>query len=255
MQMHQEQARGIPLLWCEPEARTEVRQLVIWLPGFAGSKEAMIPYLQDLAEVGFVGASFDPFQHGARRIESQEHLQSRVVGNIRRWFWPILHQTAREVSQVLDWSAAHLQVEPTCGLGGISMGGDIAVAAAGMDHRLAAVAAGIATPDWLRPGSHEPTGEPDESAWQAYHAANPLTHIARYSHAPAIAFDCGADDTQVPPEGAQRFARLLADVYADQPLKMRVSLHEGVAHRYTPEMWANARAWFKTHLGTTGLSP
>ena len=255
MQMHQAQVNAIPLLWCEPDPWTEVRQLVIWLPGFSGHKEAIIPYLQDLAEVGFVAASFDPFQHGARRIESQEALQSRVVGNIRRWFWPILHQTATEVSQVLDWCVAQLQVETACGLGGISMGGDIAVTAAGKDHRVAAVAAGIATPAWLRPGSHEPPGSPDASAWQAYHSDNLLTHIARYSHAPAIAFDCGADDTQVPPDGAQRFAQLLTDVYQDQPLKLRVYLHEGVAHRYTPEMWTHAKAWFKTHLGTTGPSP
>ncbi len=253
MQVHQDQVQEIPLLWCEPESRTDFHRLVIWLPGFSGHKEAMIPYLQELAQASFVAVSFDPFEHGARRVESQEALRSRVVGNIRRWFWPILHQTATEVSQVIDWSVERLHVKPGCGVGGISMGGDISIAAAGKDRRIVAVAAGIATPDWLRPGSHEPPGEPDNPAWQAYRASNPLTHITRYGHAPAMAFDCGADDTQVPPDGAQRFAHQLEGVYRDVPQKLRVTLHAGVAHRYAPEMWANAKEWFQVHLGTVRL--
>ncbi len=255
MPVIEEQVQGIPLLWCEPHSRTEISGLVIWLPGFSGCKEAMTPCLQELAQIGLVAVSFDPFQHGARRIESQEALRNRVAGNVRRWFWPILYQTATEVSLILDWCAARVQGEPACGVGGISMGGDISLAAAGMDRRVAAVAACIATPDWLRPGSHEPPGEPDDLAWQAYQAANPLTHAAHYRHAPAIAMECGADDTQVPPDGAQRFARQLEDVYKDHPRKMRVTLHEGVAHRYTPEMWANAKAWFQTHLAVAGTEP
>ena len=111
----------IPLIWEEPE-RTVQKRLVIWLPGFGGTKEAVQPYLVDLAARGFVALSYDPYQHGERRIESQEELRARVVGNIRRHFWPILTRTAEEVSTVVDWALAELDIAGTVGMGGISMG-------------------------------------------------------------------------------------------------------------------------------------
>ncbi len=74
------------------------------------------------------------------------------------------------------------------------MGGDIAVAAAGLDHRVERVAAIIATPDWLRPGMQDlfnpgtvlPPGEPDAYAQYFYDHLNPLTHLAAFVHGPAI---------------------------------------------------------------------
>ncbi len=224
------------------------RRLVIWLTGFGGDSNRMRPYLEDLAQAGFVALSFDPHLHGARLTSSREQLHECVRNNLRRWFWPILHQTACDVSTVLDWCADHLQVVPACGVGGISMGGDIAVAAAGRDRRIVAVSAGIATPDWMRPGSFEPPGQPDTQAWSAYHASNPFTHPERYGHCPALNFECGAADRQVPADGATRFAALLADRYAATPERLQVNLHPEVAHRYTDDMWRNARAWFQTFL-------
>ncbi len=246
--MHTAQVGDIPLLWLEPAGVPSSRRLVIWLTGFSGDKDSMLPYLEDLAQAGFVALSFDPHQHGERRIETLEQLRERVRHNIRRWFWPILYQTACDVSTVLDWCTDHLQVAPACGVGGISMGGDIAVAAAGLDPRIAAVSAGIATPDWMRPGSFEPPGRPDNRAWVAYNAGNPLTHPERYRHCPALDFECGAEDQQVPADGATRFAALLADTYAPTPERLQVHLHPDIAHRYTDDMWRNALAWFQTFL-------
>ena len=60
---------GVPLIWAEPQEAT-VRRLVIWLPGFSGSKEGLESNLLDLAAAGFVGLSFDPYQHGERRVGS-----------------------------------------------------------------------------------------------------------------------------------------------------------------------------------------
>ena len=106
--MHSGRAGDVPLVWMEPEEEASTRTLVIWLPGFSGTKEMMQPYLADLAAAGFVGLSFDPYQHGERRIESIDQLRERVRGNIRRYFWPILAHTAEEVPQVLDWAVRHL---------------------------------------------------------------------------------------------------------------------------------------------------
>ena len=235
---------GIPLLWREPTASQSKRRLAIWLPGFSGSKESVEAQLNDLAEDGFVALSFDPYQHGERRVESQAELGARVVGNIRRHFWPILAQTADETLRIIDWAQAELGAESVC-IGGISMGGDISIAAAGADSRISCVAACIATADWLRPGSCEPPGVPDSFAQLAYNRRNPLTNLANYKHCPAINFQCGAQDKQVPPDGAGRFVKSLEPVYASHPHKLKVELHTGVGHQFTPEMWSGARQWFR----------
>lgn len=239
--------RQIPVIWVEPASAWR-RQLVIWLPGFGGTKESTLSELQDLADRGFVALSFDPFEHGERGTAPVDNLRARVRGNIRRHFWPILGQTAEDASRVIDWTVPILGVEPEVGMGGISMGGDIAVAAAGMDHRIVCAAACIATPDWLRPGSFEPPGEPDAAAQAWYDRCNPLTHLDAYRHRPAISFQCGADDRQVPPDGAARFATALAATYAHDPDRLAVVRHEGVAHSFSEGMWQNGAGWFARHL-------
>ncbi len=246
--MHTGQAGDIPLVWMEPET-TETRTLVIWLPGFSGTKEAMQPYLADLAAAGFVALSFDPYQHGERRVESLDELRARVRGNIRRHFWPILARTAEDVPRVIDWAVRRLGVAEMAGMGGISAGGDTSVAATAVDPRIAVVAAAIATPDWLRPGSFEPPGAPDAAAQACYERRNPLTHLAAYRHTPAISFQNGALDQQVPPDGSQRFvAALREELYANCPERLEVVLHEGTAHEFTAAGWTNALAWFRRHL-------
>jgi dienelactone hydrolase len=238
---------GIPLIWVEPEQAT-LRRLVIWLPGFSGSKEGVESNLLDLAAAGFVGLSFDPYQHGERRVESLEALRERVRGNIRRYFWPILAQTAEETPAIIDWAKQTLGVNPQVGMGGISMGGDISVAAAGVDRRIVAVAACIATADWLRPGSFEPPGVPDAAAQSCYDRRNPLTHLESYDHCPAISFQCGAQDQQVPPDGAQRFVSALHTRSVCQPDRLEVVLQPETAHKFTPQMWQNALRWFASTL-------
>ena len=39
--MHSGRAGDVPLVWMEPEEEASTRTLVIWLPGFSGTKEMM----------------------------------------------------------------------------------------------------------------------------------------------------------------------------------------------------------------------
>lgn len=244
----------IPVLVIAPK-ETRGRSLVIWLTGFSGSKDSVEPQLRDLARRGFVALSFDPYQHGERRIEPQPELVSRVRGNIRRYFWPILARSAEEVPPLIDWAIRELGVRKEVGIGGISMGGDIAVAAAGVDRRIKAVSACVATPDWLRAGSFEPPGMPDAAAQADYERRNPLTHPGAYRHRPAIAFQSGADDRQVPPDAGERFVELLRPLYGRNTDRLQVNLQPGTPHAFTPEMWANSLQWFETHLGERPSAP
>jgi dienelactone hydrolase len=229
---------------------------VIWLNGLSGTKEQMLPYLQELADSGFVALSFDAWQHGGRGSENSPELAARVFSNFRREMWPILGQTTLDTLRVVDWAIQSLGVPPEVYMGGISMGGDIAVAAAGVDQRIRRVAAMVATPDWLRPGMQDlfhpgtllPPGEPDAYAQYFYDLLNPLTHLDAYSHAPAILFECAANDTHVPPDGAQRFQVALRQALPLAAGRMRVNLVPNTGHMDAtrqPAFWQNCLEWFR----------
>jgi dienelactone hydrolase len=167
---------------------------------------------------------------------------------------------AREFSIVIDWAIEALGVDPLAvAVGGNSAGGDAAVAAAGLDSRVVAVAAIVSTPDWLRPGSMEPPGKPDLRSQACYDDACPMTNLAHYRlHQPAIAFHCGAVDTQVPPEAALRFRQALAADYgeASEPgpaalapggERLQVVLHDGFGHASIPPAEQMSRQFLRKY--------
>jgi dienelactone hydrolase len=244
----------IPVIWFEPHARHLRRHLIIYLPPFSRTKELLIPFLQDLAAAGFVALSLDPWQHGERGKESETEIGTRVFGNFRRHMWPILGQTTLDVLRVIDWAVTTLHVEPHISIAGLSMGGDIAVAAAGLDHRIERVAAVIATPDWLRPGMQDlfnpgvllPPGEPDAYAQYFYDHLNPLTHLAAFGHGPAIHFVCGEQDTHVPPASALRFQTALQEASPAAGDHVQVTLLPGLGHLDFSDphpWWSDCLAW------------
>lgn len=234
----------IPLIWAEP-ASAGARPLVLWLHAFSWSKEDVAPQLLELAARGFVAVSWDLPQHGERSDETPDEIRQRVRSDLRRHFWPILAGAAEEVPAIIDWAAAHFGCAADVGIGGISMGGDIAVVSAGLDRRIARVAAVLATPDWLRPGSLEPQGVAAEEQWALYRRFDPLTHPAHYRHCPAMLFVCGAEDRQVPPEGAEAFVAMLENLYPDRAAHLAIARQLGIAHRFTPWMWSEALSWFE----------
>jgi uncharacterized protein len=246
----------IPVIWVEPENCTAPVHLVIWLDCLTGNKERMRPYLITLAASGFVAVSFDAFQHGERGSEPPEQFISRIAGNYRRHYWPIIGQTILDATRIIDWATANLNVFSDALMGGISMGGDVAIATSGVDRRIKRVAAMIATPDWLRPGMKDfanpsiefDQGEADAYAKFFYDSFNPLTHLESFSHLPEITFECGAQDTLVPPDGALRFQKALSSRYGQHANRLRVNLHENAGHDPTiPKMWQNCLDWFINH--------
>jgi dienelactone hydrolase len=253
--MQTETVSNIPVLWEEP-TEAKKRKLVIWLPGFTASKEVVHDQLSHLAASGYVALSFDPVDHGERsRSSAQEvidpttgRFRSQTDGKIYRHFWSIEAETAAEVPIIIDWAIAKLAVEALVGIGGISMGGDIAVVAAGLDRRITVVAACIATADWLKPGSMFALSAPNATIQAQYERYNPLTNLARYQHCPAMSFQCGAADPMVPPDGAARFVQALTTTYAACPEKLEIYLEAGVAHEFTETMWLNSLRWLKRFL-------
>ena len=239
---------SIPLIYLQPD-NDDRGKLVIWLTGFSGSKESCRAQLEALTALGYTALSFDPWQHGERMLADVDELRARIRGNIRRYFWPILAETAREVPRIIDWALAQFPVDEQVAIGGISMGGDISVVAAGIDRRIALAVPWVATPDWLRPGTNEPVGEADADAQACYDEFNPLTHLDRYAHCPRIVFQNGAEDEQVPPDGSIRFRDALRQShYRDGPERIDAVLHPGIPHQVCDEMWHNTERLLLEYL-------
>lgn len=251
----------IPAIWLVPETPQPSRRLAIFMNGLSGTKENLLPYLTDLAKAGFVALSFDNWEHGERtRLTSQE-VAMRSFGNFRRYMWVNIGQTALDVLRVIDWAIATLGVSGQVCMGGISMGGDIAITAAGIDSRVRRVGAVVSTPDWMRPGMVDlmspehallPTGAADAYARKFYEMFNPITHLAHYADAPQIRFVCGEKDDHVPPEAAFRFKAELARNYPLAAKNISIDMLPGLDHggvgRASAQWWPGLLAWLASPL-------
>jgi dienelactone hydrolase len=249
----------IPIIYIQPHQENRNNKLVIWLDGFSGKKERTISYLKELAAEGFTAVSYDASEHGERSTESREVLWDRVFGDFRKGMWPIIANTSYDAQKVIDWAIKELKVDPNnVGMGGFSMGGDIAVTVAGLDNRVKCVAAIVSTPDWERPGMKDfstppmliDQGEADKTAQTHYETLNPLTHLENYDHLPAITFEMGSNDVHIPVDGALRFQEALQQSsYALKKDKIRVTVHSNVHHEFDRAMWTSSLQWFVEHCG------
>ncbi len=236
-----EAVEGIPVRWVAPDAPQGV---ALWLTHLGGSTEQTAPMLTRLAERGMLAVSFDPPGHGHRSAGGEPwELAREVLEAFRRRMWPLAGRTVLESLRVLDWVDEQLGVAGPRVAGGVSMGGDVAVALAGIDARIDRVAALAATPDWTRPGmqtlGEDPVlleqGEPDRYAQWFFDALNPIAHLDAYEREVAIAFLCGAADLHVPAEAATRFRTALCDRDPRAADRVRVELSTRVSNTSRPQ--------------------
>ncbi|ARJ06994.1 hypothetical protein GCM10010988_23430 [Cnuibacter physcomitrellae] len=230
---------GLPVVFVTPAPANDRGRLALFLPFLGGTKETVAPQLARLAHDGFTAVGLDPFRLGERGDGDDRAVVASVFAHFRRDMWPILGQTTLDAVRVLDWATARFPVAADdIVAGGLSMGGDIGVALAGIDRRVTRVAAVGATPDWTRPGMRH-VGNPEEVILQGdptafgqwmYSHLDPMTHPGGYAHGPAIAFELGADDTHVPPEAATRFREALRAAAPLAAERMRVTEHAGLDH-------------------------
>ncbi|MGZ4269818.1 MAG: alpha/beta hydrolase family protein [Solirubrobacteraceae bacterium] len=223
-----ETVEGIPVVVIVPD---EPRgPLALWMSHLGGSKERAGAMLELLAARGMPAVSFDAPGHGERAEGDSWAFAARTLAAFRARMWPLLGETTLEALKVLDWAIAETGATSVIA-GGDSMGGDVAVALAGIDPRVGRVAAIGSTPDWARPGMtvlDDPATVLEQGKPSSYGAwlraeLDPMLHVERYDRDVAIAFECGDEDSHVPPENAEAFAARVGD-------RVRVRRHPGLDH-------------------------
>jgi len=231
-----ENVDGIPVRWAKP---ANPGGAALWLTHLGGSAEQTEPMLERLAERGVPAVSFDPPGHGARGSGSDPTELARwVFKSFRRRMWPLLGRTVLESLRVLDWIDDRFDVPHIRMAGGVSMGGDAALALAGIDTRITRVVALAATPDWTRPGMRTldddatviEQGTADRYAQWFFDTLDPMTHLAAYDRDIAINFQCGGADQHVPAEAALRFRDTLAQRNPQAANQVHVQLYAGLSH-------------------------
>ena len=230
-----EAVEGIPVRWVAADAP---RGVALWRTHLGGTTERTAPMLARLAERGLLALSFDPPDGGRGAGGDPWQLAGEVLGAFRRRMWPLAGRTVLESLRVLDWADEHFAVAGPRVAGGVSMGGDVAVALADVDPRIDRVTAMVATPDWTRPGMQTlgedhallDQGEADRYAQWFFDALNPITHLEAYERDVAIAFLCAAADLHVPAEAAVRFRTALCDREPRAADRVRVELYDGLDH-------------------------
>lgn len=227
---------GIPVRWVAPPSAVGA---AVWLTHLGGSTEQTEPMLARLAERGLLAVSFDPPGHGRRASGGDPwEFAGWVLESFRRRMWPLLGHTVLECLRVVDWIDDRFDVPGPRLAGGVSMGGDVTVALAGIDTRISRVAALVATPDWTRPGMRTmgedsvliDQGQADRYAQWFFDRLDPISHLGGYERDVAISFQCGGADQHVPADGAQRFRHALAERESGAAARIEVALHDGLSH-------------------------
>jgi hypothetical protein len=227
---------GIPVVLVDPvEAGAQV---VLWMSHLGGSAEQTLPMLDRFAAAGRPAVSFDAVGHGRRGSGDPWAFATAVLGSFRRRMWPILGQTTLEAMRVLTWAQERTAAPGEACAGGVSMGGDVAVALAGIDRRVVRVATVGSTPDWSRRGMRElrdssmvvDQGAADPYAQWFADQLDPMRHLERYEDGPAIAFELGEDDLHIPSQNAQAFVEAVRKLRPAAPASLRVEINPGLDH-------------------------
>ncbi len=235
MKRRDETVEGIPVILVEPDEQRGAP--VLWMSYLGGYAERNLPMLERFAAAGHPAVSFDAPGHGARGSGDRWEFAESVLAAFRLRMWPLLGQTTLEALRVLDWVAGETGASAGFLVGGYSMGGDVAVALAGIDPRVRRAVGIGSTPDWSRPGMHEirdasqeiDQGEADAYARWFAEQLDPMRHLDRYRREVAIDFELGSEDHHIPAANAWAFVDALAKL--DPPVaRVEIHLHPGLDH-------------------------
>jgi dienelactone hydrolase len=211
----------VPALIARPAAANPPWPAVLWFHGFTADRNASRPELGALARAGFLAIGIDAVGHGARRLPDFDHHFSGPRTETDRRFLELVTATVAEVPGLFDnLRDAGLADERRLAVAGVSMGGYISYGAVVADRRIQAAVPLLGSPEWP-------------------YLDSPHFHPDRFFPTALLSIASGAD-TDVPPENARAFHRVLKERYRDDPDRLCYIEIEGAPHMMHPADWARA---------------
>jgi alpha-beta hydrolase superfamily lysophospholipase len=179
--------------------------VVLLFHGLRTSADAHDKEARSLAAAGMVAILPDAPHHGRRRSAVLDTMPDALGIEGHRVLLRILREARDEVPLLVDHALA--LGHPRVAIAGISMGAYIALAAATVERRLAAIVSILGSPDWTPRGGDVPE---DLARWVA--DESPHHRLEAFPPRPLLLVNGGRDEN-VRPEPARDFAARLRPLY------------------------------------------
>ncbi len=210
-------------------AAPRVGAAVLLFHGLRSAMGSLAREAELLASVGLTVVLVDAPHHGRRHSDVVRTMPNALEMPGFATVLRLVREARDEVPLLVD----HLLREghPAVAVAGVSFGGFIALAAATVEPRLAAIASVLGTPDWTpRSGV-----VPEELAEVL--AESPLARCETFLPRPVLLLN-GALDENVPPTGARALAAKLRPLYVERgggPLEQHE--YPDTTHFPGPDVW------------------
>jgi len=233
-----EYVNDIPIAFCRPDKNKSNNSIAVWLPWLGGDKETGAKELQKLALHGYFAISIDPWLHGDRSGDLQEAVRTLVFQEFRKYMWQILGITTLDVFRSIDWAIDTFKLNRNVAAGGLSMGGDIDIALAGIDSRVSKVAALASSPDWERPGMTDVLnsnkvinqGKSSNFGNWLFSKLNPMSNLDSFKRPLNMHVELGELDTHINPQWMLDFKNGLSGDYKNAEHNIEIVINSGCNH-------------------------
>ncbi len=264
------EVQGIPILTLAHEG-LERAPAIFLIHGFTSTRTDQVELGYLLARAGCFYVSLDAYQHG-ERIASPPPWEKHpgVIypweSGLDRWLrmiTEIVPQTARDVSTLIDHFAEDRRADiERVGVTGLSMGGMIAFYLAANEPRIQAAAPIISYPGLTAMWEQFATEAASYPRWKdamagvqpeierdtaRVKAVDPFERLASFAPKPLLIVQ-GDVDTDAPKHTSVALMQKLRPLYAEHPERLRLSIHDGVAHRVSSAMRDVVCQWFRDRL-------
>ncbi len=255
---------GMPLLTVCPADAAHC-PVVVFCHGMGGDKSQGVELGYRLARRGIFFVAPDAPGHGDRADDRMARAEAGLTyppdTGLDGWLL-MLHvavELAAEVESLLaGWQNDRRVDVLRVGVTGLSLGGYWAHFMAAHNPRVSVAAPAIGLPAWaarwadvtLEAASYPRWAEAMTAAETAtaerlrrIEELDPLVHLRRFAPKPLLML-CGDEDLAQPKSYSVKAYRELLPLYADHPDRLRLSINDGVGHRFNSAMQEEATGWF-----------
>lgn len=247
----------VPAIAVYPKGKAGL-PLVVLLHWFQGSKEAMEPWARELAPKGFFVLAIDLHFHGERTVGG---IFARPdLPSLGEEYSAFVHQvsiahSARDFPFILESLRGRKEIDlGRVGVGGISMGGSLALVLAWQEKRISAVVSLVGACDFWWDVTKITPGPEQEEKKRSYgprvqRLVSSIDPWSRLNSMPpkALFVANGRKDQFIDIESMRRFATKMKKHYAPFPERFCFR-EEDVGHQATDIMRREAGEWFARYL-------